>query len=243
MKRTITIFLAIIGLSLGSFIILWATNPVTEKEQTQATHGIRMLGSTVIYTGPESNKTTLKVGDLILGSNEQVFRVIEIRKSQSGSIYVVVSWKFIMDYPTYQDFMAEPYGSYKTFEVVSFMYGKTIISDNDLKKFYVNYSSQVEEQIAIRNKTQSTDIPSVSELAAQPPVPPTTSRPPEKIEDISAYDQYQREVEHQQQLQAAKAVPFRRLDDQRLQVIALPEVSSDNDEEAYQPQENIDQVD
>ena len=108
MKRITAIFSFIILLTLGSFAILWAVSPDEEKDRVMATQGIRLVGSAVFYNAENSTTPNrIKVGDLLIGSNEQVFRINEIRKSQSNTIYVVVSWKYITDYTTCHQ--ASPY--------------------------------------------------------------------------------------------------------------------------------------
>lgn len=144
MNRIIAIFAAIILLTIGSFAVLWAISPEAEQDRAMATQGIRLVGSAVFYnTGNATTPNRIKVGDLLIGTNEQVFRINELRKSQSNTIYVVVSWKYITDYTTYADYLSEPYSNYKTYELNSFAYTKTVITEPELAQFYATYSSDL----------------------------------------------------------------------------------------------------
>lgn len=187
MKRIVAIFSALILLTIASFAILWAVNPKIEQENTLATQGIRLIGSAVVYTqsGLESPQR-VKVGDLLIGSNEQIFRINEIRKGQTDRIYVVVSWKYITDYSSYDKYQAEPYSNYATYELNSFAFNKSIITNEELIKFFADYSASIEQQLAQRREASSQPPPAA---AAQPaptaPVAaplPTRDTPPKTNE-------------------------------------------------------------
>lgn len=144
MNKLVAVFLSIILLSIGSFALLWAISPNEEKDRVMATQGIRLVGSAVFFNAQNSTTPNkLKVGDLLIGKNEQVFRVNEIRKSQNNSIYVVVSWKYITEYVSYSEYVSEPYSNYATYELNAFTYNKNIISEPELQKFYGTYSKDL----------------------------------------------------------------------------------------------------
>lgn len=200
MKRIIAIFGLIILLTVGSFAILWAVSPDEEKDRVMATQGIRLVGSAVFYNAENSTTPNrIKVGDLLIGSNEQVFRINEIRKSQSNTIYVVVSWKYITNYTTYAEYLSEPYTNYRTYELNSFAYNKTIIREPELARFYSTYSNDLAVQHEARRAAQAQEIAAAAPapsaepaqeaapaaVAAVPsPPPPVASAPP--VRDTSA---------------------------------------------------------
>ncbi len=172
MKRITAIFSFIILLTLGSFAILWAVSPDEEKDRVMATQGIRLVGSAVFYNAENSTTPNrIKVGDLLIGSNEQVFRINEIRKSQSNAIYVVVSWKYITDYTTYAEYLSEPYTNYRTYELNSFAYNKTIIRESELARFYSTYSND----LAVRHEARRAE--QAQEIAAAAPAPSAEPTP------------------------------------------------------------------
>ena len=156
MKKIVAIFAMIILLTVGSFAMLWAISPEEERDRVMATQGIRLVGSAIFYSAENSaTPNRIEVGDLLIGSNEQVFRINEIRKSQSNAIYVVVSWKYITDYTTYAEYLSEPYSNRKTYELNSFAYTKTIITEPELAQFYSTYSEDLAAQHEIRRQEES----------------------------------------------------------------------------------------
>lgn len=201
MKRIIAIFGLIILLTVGSFAILWAVSPDEEKDRVMATQGIRLVGSAVFYNAENSTTPNrIKVGDLLIGSNEQVFRINEIRKSQSNTIYVVVSWKYITNHTTYAEYLSEPYTNYRTYELNSFAYNKTIIREPELARFYSTYSDDLAVQHEARRAAHAQEIAAAAAptpsagptpeaapaavAAVPPPPPPVASAPP--VRDTSA---------------------------------------------------------
>lgn len=193
MKKIVAIFAMIILLTVGSFAILWAISPEEEQDRVMATQGIRLVGSAIFYSAENSaTPNRIKVGDLLIGSNEQVFRINEIRKSQSNAIYVVVSWKYITDYTTYAEYLSEPYSNYKTYELNSFAYTKTIITEPELAQFYSTYSEDLAAQHEIRRQEESRmalvqesrvapatapeEVEAPVVAAAAPPAPPLPAR-------------------------------------------------------------------
>ena len=154
--------------TIGSFAFIWAMNPDREKQQTLATQGIRLLTGTDFATDSMGGKSSLQVGSLVLGSNEQIFRINEIRKTSDNSIYVVVSWKFITDYTTYADFTAQPYVNYTTYELNHFMFGKTLIEVTELAKFYDKNNKVLEEKQQIAQTKENR-----ADMLAAAPKPPS----------------------------------------------------------------------
>lgn len=188
MKRLIAIFVTIILLTLGSFAILWAISPEEERENVLSTQGIRLVGSTVVNTqGTSSIPTRIKVGDLLMGNDERVYRINELRKGQTDVIYVVVSWKRINNYTSYEHYLSEPYSNHATYEIRAFAYNKTITTEADIRKFYADYSQSLKEQIeeereraltarAIMQQPETTEAPTASLIVAAPPPPPPPSQ-------------------------------------------------------------------
>lgn len=176
MNKLVAVFLSIILLSIGSFALLWAISPNEEKDRVMATQGIRLVGSAVFFNAQNSTTPNkLKVGDLLIGKNEQVFRVNEIRKSQNNTIYVVVSWKYITEYVSYSEYVSEPYANYATYELNSFAYNKSIITEPELQQFYGTYS----KDLADNRETPKADAPA-AEIAKTEPrnvVAPSPSAP------------------------------------------------------------------
>lgn len=149
MKRLVAVFVMIVLLTLGSFAILWAISPEEERENVLSTQGIRLVGSTVVNTqGTSDVPTKIKVGDLMMGSDERVYRINELRKGQTDVIYVVVSWKKINDYSSYEHYLSEPYSNHATFELRAFAYNKTITTESEIKKFYNEYAVNLQEQLS-----------------------------------------------------------------------------------------------
>jgi hypothetical protein len=185
MKRITAIFSFIILLTLGSFAILWAVSPDEEKDRVMATQGIRLVGSAVFYNAENSTTPNrIKVGDLLIGSNEQVFRINEIRKSQSNTIYVVVSWKYITDYTTYAEYLSEPYTNYRIYELNSFAYNKTIIRESELARFYSTYSNDLVARHKARQAAQAQEIAAAAPAPSAEPAPEAAPAPPAR--DTSA---------------------------------------------------------
>lgn len=185
MRRIVAIFSLIILLTLGSFAILWAVSPDEEKDRVMATQGIRLVGSAVFYNAENSTTPNrIKVGDLLIGSNEQVFRINEIRKSQSNTIYVVVSWKYITDYTTYAEYLSEPYTNYRIYELNSFAYNKTIIRESELARFYSTYSNDLAARHKARQAAQAQEIAAAAPAPSAKPTPEAAPAPP--VRDTSA---------------------------------------------------------
>jgi len=220
-------------LTLSSFAILWALNPSGEREQAQATQGIRLIGSAVFYGADDtSTPSKIKVGDLLIGDNEQVFHVNEIRKSQNNTIYVVVSWKYITSYTSYDAYQSEPYANYKTFELNSFAYNKHVITQPELQDFYSKFSDQIEKIEATRKAEvviapASQEHPVVLEeqvisggaqpvtIVSAPPPPPAPAVPPpvqadamdqQRVTSQLATDVYQRPQDRQVQAYSSAEV-------------------------------------
>lgn len=171
MNKIMAIFFTIVFITIGSFGILWATNPKNEREQAQATQGIRLVGSAVYYNNPDApEKNLIRVGDLLIGNNEQVFRINEIRKSQDNTIFVVVSWKYITAYKTYAEYQSQPYSNYKTYELNAFAYNKSVIPKDELEDFYTEFSDQI---VKIKAEQQAPPSP-----LAQAPSPVASASAP-----------------------------------------------------------------
>lgn len=167
--------------TIGSFAFIWAMNPDREKQQTLATQGIRLLTGTDFATDSMGGKSSLQVGSLVLGSNEQIFRINEIRKTSDNSIYVVVSWKFITDYTTYADFTAQPYVNYTTYELNHFMFGKTLIEATELAKFYDKNNKVLEEKRQIAQTRENR-----ADMLAATPAPPSDNSVARSVPNESA---------------------------------------------------------
>ena len=138
-SRTMGILMVIaILLSAVSFVVpMLISGPAKTTEQVSASQGIRVVGSTLYYDpGDSTVQRTLKVHDVLIGTNEQVFRINEIRKSHDKRIYLVVSWKYIFDYDTYEEYRTTPYRHIKTYDLESFMVNKQIINESDVQSFY-----------------------------------------------------------------------------------------------------------
>lgn len=170
MKRLTLIFLSIILLSLASFAVLYITSPQEEKDNALATQGIRLVNSAIVYSNSNESQSPsrIKVGDLLIGSGEQVFKVIQLRKAQSGDIFVVVSWKFIGDYSNFQEFQSEPFGSHKTYELKAFAFNKTIIREAEIAKFYKEYADRLQDAKPSKSTGQIPSKPA-------PVLPPQTN--------------------------------------------------------------------
>ena len=146
MKKLYAIFLATMIASVGSFALLWLISPDVEKEKTISSQGIRLVGSAVFYKIEDTTKPrTLRVGDLLIGRDEQVYRVNELRRSQDNAIYVVVSWKSLIKYTSYEEYMSQPYANYKIYELNAFIFNKSIITNDDVQLFYKNFSMDLNE--------------------------------------------------------------------------------------------------
>lgn len=146
MNKVVIIFASIILLTLSSFVIFWAANPKVEEE-TQSSQGIRLIGNAIFYNSENSEvPNKIKVGDLMLGEREQIYRINEIRKTNRDAIYVVVSWKYITAYKTFTEYQSEPYTNYKTFELNSFAYNKSVISNEELIKFYTKNTEWLQQR-------------------------------------------------------------------------------------------------
>lgn len=143
-SKIIAIFLAILFAIGTAFVFIVADNPSKENKYVQATQGIRLVDNAVFYTATDSTKpNTLHVGDLMIGDQEQIFRINEIRKSQDGSLFVVVSWKYITKYTTYEQYQSQPYTNYSTYELNAFAFNKNLVTDDELQSFYEKYADQI----------------------------------------------------------------------------------------------------
>lgn len=142
MRKLFLIFTIIVAVSIGSFAVLWSSNPAREKETTLASQGIRLVGSAIVVDG-STETVKVKLGDMLIGNDDRLFRINELRKSHTGTMYVVVSWKSITKYSTYDEFIAEPYLSYATYELESFVNNRNIITADELREFYKKYSTDI----------------------------------------------------------------------------------------------------
>ncbi len=142
---------------IGSiFVFMWADNPKKENQYVQATQGIRLVNNAVFFNRANSSEPhTVKVGDLMLGDQEQIFRINEIRKSQDGSIFVVVSWKYITKYATYEQYQSQPYTNYSTYELNAFAFDKNLVTEEELESFYDKYADQI-AKINLRRNVAAT---------------------------------------------------------------------------------------
>lgn len=179
MKRLTLIFVLIIMATISTFALLWAVSPVTEKENVMASQGIRLIGSAVVVSADNTLKPTrVKIGDLLMGTNEQIFRINELRKAQNNKIYAVVSWKYITSFLTYEEYIAEPYMNYKTYELNSFVFNKKVIVEADLVQFYANYKSKLAANIKTESikKVAGTVVDNRDKSHIQVPQPQLSSR-------------------------------------------------------------------
>lgn len=143
-SKILAVFLAIFFCVGSAFVFIWADNPDKENKYVQATQGIRLVDNAVFFTATDSTKpNTLHVGDLMMGDQEQIFRINEIRKSQDGSLFVVVSWKYITKYTTYEQYQSQPYTNYSTYELNAFAFNKNLVTSEELESFYDKYSDQI----------------------------------------------------------------------------------------------------
>lgn len=162
------LFAILIGIIMGSLLLFTLAsffNSDKEHQQVSATQGIKIVGSTTFYESTDSSTPKiLKVGDFLLGKNEQIFNVTEIRKSFNNEIFVVVSWKYILDYTSYEDYKSTPYQNYKTYDLKSFIKDKSLISENDIINFYTKVQSSIvaQKQAASQNLTSPPQPPSIT---------------------------------------------------------------------------------
>lgn len=142
--KIIGILLICLFIAGATMAVLWADNPIREHRYVQATQGIRLVNNAIFYKATDSTKeNTLHVGDMMMGDQEQIFRINEIRKAQDGSIFVVVSWKYITKYTTYEQYQSQPYTNYSTYELNAFAFNKNLVTEEELESFYDKYSTQI----------------------------------------------------------------------------------------------------
>jgi hypothetical protein len=159
MEKILAIFLTIIFATLSGFAVLWAVSPTREYNLTQSTQGIRLEGSAVFYNASDTSKpNVLHVGDLLIGDGEVVFRITEIRKSQDGTIYLIVSWKSITSYKTYAEYQAQPYRNHQTYELKAFTYDKHVLPHPELENFYKKFAQQIAQITKARDLDQKQPI-------------------------------------------------------------------------------------
>lgn len=150
-KKTFAIFISIICASIASFALLWGINPITEKETAMSSQGIRLVGSTTIYSN--ENKFIIKVGDIILSNNGKIFKIHELRRIHSGTIYIIVASKKLSDYSDYIAYQKAPYiSNNQTYELKSFIVDKKIIDENEIIKYYNKYKRQLDKISELQRK-------------------------------------------------------------------------------------------
>lgn len=172
MDRIRTIFFMILLVTVGTYTMLWAISPKAEHDRVMATQGIRLVGSTVVRQPNQPDKDlTIKIGTLFLGDSEKIFRVNEIRKSQSNEIYLIVSQKIITDYVSYEEYLTEPFSKYQTYKLEAFVVNKSIIGDDELFKFYTKYAD------TLNTNRQNSSNPLIYQLEAKQILKTTDSMP------------------------------------------------------------------
>ena len=163
----------IIGVATA-LAFIWGGNYKTIHEQSEQTQGIRLVGSAIVYSSDDiSGHLTVHVGDLLLGDSEEVFHINEIRKSEDGSVYAVVSWKYITRYTTFLDYESHPYTNYKTYELTAFIANKHVIVEKEVETFYEKFSEKISE-MQIRTSVPDTKTASIDLL---PVTNPTSASP------------------------------------------------------------------
>ncbi len=145
MKRLIFTFIGIIIITILSFGAMWAISPIIEREKVVATQGIRLVNSTVLTNTAEGIPMVIKVGDLFSDPTGTIFRINEIRRTQTGSIYVLVSSKTLKSFKNYTDYLSRPYKDFYIVDLKYFIQGKTIISDTNIEKFYTDNLLKLEK--------------------------------------------------------------------------------------------------
>lgn len=198
MKMILSILLSVFFLIFGSLAVIWAIDPTREQNQVQATQGIRLVGNAVFYNAIDSSKpNTIKVGDLLMGSDEEIYRINEIRRSQNNTIFIVVSWKILTNYRSFEEYQSDPYTDYRTYELNSFAYNKNVVTEKELEDFYLEYSQQLnriqqqaEQQQAITRApaASSAPAPAARAPAASSAPRPTSPSPqtPRSLSNMSA---------------------------------------------------------
>lgn len=183
--RILGVLLAVMFCAGTACVFIWADNPDKENKYVQATQGIRLVNDAIFFSAIDSTKSnTLRVGDLMMGDQEQIFRINEIRKAQDGSVFVVVSWKYITKYTTYEQYQSQPYTNYSTYELNAFAYNKNLVTELELQSFYDKYAEQIAKINAQRAAVANIVAPSKAD-GLPPPAPPKTGM---LESDVSAID-------------------------------------------------------
>lgn len=187
----LSILFSVFFLIFGSLALIWAINPKGEEAQVQATQGIRLVGNAVFYNSTDSSKpNVIRVGDLLMGSDEEIYRINEIRKSQNNTIYIVVSWKILTNYTTFEDYQSDPYTDYRTYELNSFAYNKDVVTEDELEDFYLEYAQQLDRIRQEEEQRRLAAAPSAPRAAAPSArVAPTPTAPTGPTAPISPSQQ------------------------------------------------------
>lgn len=169
MKKLSLIFGGLIMATILSFVVFLALAPLLNKEQTAATQGIRLVNSTTLSTTEDGIPSSIKVGDMFSDPSGTIFRINEIRRTQAGTVYVVVSHKYLKNFNNYSDYLSRPYRNQTILDVKFFIQGKTPILEKNIELFYKeNYNkldSVLETSELDRSSTFHRQSHSVSTVA------------------------------------------------------------------------------
>lgn len=145
MKKLILTFIGIVIVTILSFGVMWTISPIIEREKVIATQGIRLVNSTTLTNTAEGIPLVIKVGDLFSDPSGTIFRINEIRRTQTGSIYVLVSSKSLKSFKNYTDYLSRPYKDFYIVDLKYFIQGKSLISDSNIEKFYLDNLLELEK--------------------------------------------------------------------------------------------------
>lgn len=136
MKKLSLIFGGMVVMTVLSFAIFLAIAPLLNKEQTVATQGIRLVNSTTLSTTENGIPHNIKVGDMFSDPSGMIYRINEIRRAQSGTVYVVISNKSLKNFNSYSEYLSRPYRNQMILDVKFFIQGKTPILEKNIELFY-----------------------------------------------------------------------------------------------------------
>lgn len=149
MKKLSMVFAGIVIMTILLFVLSLIVMTVIEREVPASTQGVLLIKSTTVPTIDENVDMQTRIGDTFWDASATVYRINEIRRTTTNTVYVLVSTKSLTNFKTYIDYLSKPYRGNMTFDVKYFIQGKMKVEDYDIEQFYMDNKIQLDTLIPV----------------------------------------------------------------------------------------------
>lgn len=133
----------LIVLSVIPIVIYYIVPGNNGSDAAIANNGIRLvktldLSDRPVGFGMSTHVTNIKVGEMFLGTNNNLHKVVQIRLAQDGSYFILHTTKKLSRYSNFREFVSDGFDNPKIENVITFVENKRKVEYAELQQMFDN---------------------------------------------------------------------------------------------------------